>query len=240
MNVPNESGSPITSYVTRCRASQVLSLALTLAALLAPAASRAAEITWFAGNGVWSAPGNWWPNQVPAHGDVAWVKATSGNTLWVFYRSATAPWHHTVHVDSVGNGLGIVVLNRDLLNVGTHNVGLTGQGAMAVENTGTHQVGTLNIGFWGGSAGDYNIDVGGTLTAGQVVVGVGGAGIVRHSGGSGSVSGDLVVGFLRGATGTYELSPGAQLSANRIFVGDGAEDRHHARDRRLGIEETIG
>ncbi len=224
MTLTNTNGSRSDLHPLRRRwrpASRVRVLALVLSALLLPAVAPAAEITWFGGSGSWASAGNWWPNTVPGVGDLVWVRAPAGNTLWVTYTSLTNPQHGTVHFDSVGSGLAIVLLGQDLLHAGQHNVGLWGRGAMAVSGAGTHQVADLNLGFWGGSQGAYDLNVGGSLFANKVFVGVGGTGTLRHLGGTSTVGGDVVVGHLNGAVGTYETSTSAQLSANDLFVGNG-------------------
>jgi len=223
MNVsnPTRSSTDLQSpRPVRGRVSAVHALAIALTVLWLPVAASAAEITWFAGNGAWSNPGNWWPNRLPQAGDVAWVKAPAGNALWVTYSSPTGPLLSKAHFDSVGSGIGIVVLSQDLLRVTQQNVGLTGRGLVA-NNGGTNLVGDLNLGFWGGSNGTYDLSAAGSVIANRVFVGVGGTGAFRQLGGTSTIAGDLNVGLLNGANGTYELTPTAQLSTTNIFVGNG-------------------
>jgi len=193
---------------------------LCVLGLLGPTAVQAATITWFGPSGSWSTVNSWWPRQLPAAGDVVWVKAPDGVSLSVAYSSPTGPLLGTLHVDSAdAAGAATLSQSQDLLQANVHNVGVTGRGVHSLSG-GTSSVNKLHLAYWGSAHGTYDLSGSGSLVANLESVGNLGIGVFNHSGGSNVVSGNLGVGYFAGSDGTYELSGSATLSSGHLLVGN--------------------
>ena len=116
---------------------------------------------------------------------------------------------------SFANAFGFGTYNLSgtgVINAGSESMNFNGS-SLFNQSGGTNSVsGTLDLGFYQGTA-TYNLS-GGVLTTGGMIVGDGTAfnlggtptGFFNQTGGTHTVSGDLIVGNAYGSTGTYTLS----------------------------------
>ncbi len=101
-------------------------------------------------------------------------------------------------------------------------MGLSGTGTFT-QSSGTNSITNgLNLGWYAGSNGTYNISGSGSLFAASEFVGVSGNGTFTQSGGvnSLSTSGVLSLGYTSSANGSYNLSGSGLLYAPTEFIGE--------------------
>jgi hypothetical protein len=205
-----------------CRSRLLAPLASALAALLLllSTPTLAAEVNWIGPNGgSWASISNWYPFQLPAAGDVVWVKAQTTSPVSVIYSSPAGPAFSKVHIDSPTNTHATHLIQaQDHLQSGEMNVGVFKLGAHS-NSGGTNVVSKLHLGFWGGAGGTYNLSGTGSLQAGLESVGNAGWGVFNHTGGT-NTAGNITVGLFGGAWGSYSLEGTAVLTSNQIVVGD--------------------
>jgi hypothetical protein len=189
------------------------------------------NVSWIAGSGSWSGPGNWSPAGVPVPGStVNIVHNDSSNRLITFDYSYSDPLARFV-VDQTG--MGTTTFSMSSGTIGTRYVtsdeqmliGLAGKGTMLQSggvNTGLgsnsffYQV---HLGENAGSAGTYNLS-GGTLSCAGLLVGVAGAGTFIQSAGLASADFGYIA-TNNGSFGRFDLSGSGSFVGHNFFAGQG-------------------
>ena len=99
-------------------------------------------------------------------------------------------------------------------------IGLSGKGAFT-QNGGTNAIAySLNLGFYSGSSGSYDLRDTGLLSTARDYIGYYGTGSFVQSGGTHTIDGALNLGSFGGSTGTYHLE-GGKLILKSLIQGKG-------------------
>ena len=199
-------------------------LSILAGAVATPSAVRAAEITWFAGDGVWNVSSNWFPFQLPAAGDLVWVKSPKNTNKTVTYASALDPLLGDLRIDTQGNGVMTFVQGQDSLRAAVQYIGVDGDNATYRLSGGSNTVtGDLSIAHWGPAEGRYEISGTGALSTDRSFVGNAGDGVLVQTGGSHAVARDLVVALWGTSQARYELGGTGTVSCRDQAVGQGGD-----------------
>jgi hypothetical protein len=213
-------------FISRRRLSARL---LSAAVVSFPALAAAKD--WIAGDGSWTAPGNWNPSGMPGAGDIVNIVDSDGVNRVINY-DYTGPLFGlgqltldlTNYSGTTSNILTLSNINLDLA-VDSEIIGNTGSGKVVL-TTGANNIanGNLYLGNGIGSVGAYSLGGAGFAVLGASAnefVGVGGTGIFNQTGGNNNISsGTLDLAQSSGSTGSYALSGTGTVTVSAEIIGD--------------------
>jgi autotransporter-associated beta strand protein len=146
----------------------------------------------------------------------------SGGTVAV----GTAASAGNVYLGHNAGSNGTYYLNGGSLTLastaGVLYLGSSGTGTLS-QSGGINTVsGSLDLGYYAGSSGTYNLSNTGVLSAASLYLGNFGTGTFWQTGGTNTVAGAVYVGYNTGGSGTYNLSGGSlslSSTAGYLYVG---------------------
>ncbi len=205
---------PQQQFATRCK---LLAAALSVAAGISASAEGGTD-TWIAGGGAWSTPGDWSPTGVPANGDNVLIDPNASLTI-TFDGNYTGSGLNSLTLDDSNGTATLSQSSNSLIVSGGEAIGVDGNGTFT-QDGGTSSAGTLYLGYYSSSTGNYVLSAGTlTLSGGSEYVGNSGNGTFTQSGGNNSMS-FLELGYGGNSTGNYLLSGNGSLTATaNEYVG---------------------
>jgi T5SS/PEP-CTERM-associated repeat protein len=184
---------------------------------------------WEVNNGLWTGLGgfgtNWNPDGVPVGGDTAVISFSDLTSRTVTYDyTGPAVTLTQLTLDQTGSVFqqSTLAMSANALASVYELVGVYGRGTLN-QSGGTNTIagGYLDLGYFSGSSGAYNLSGSGLLTSnGAEYIGDAGSGTFTQTGGTNGIYGGnyLYLGFGGTGVGTYTIS-GGLLTAESAVVG---------------------
>ena len=166
----------------------ILFASLGMAGLLTSSSAHA-DATWGCTAGNWESTNCWNTSTIPGSNDNVYVNPVSGaDTTLYFSNTAGTQSVNNILIDSTTVNNALFTQSGGTLSSGYEFIGIGGTGTFT-QSGGTNTVSnTLDLGFYSGSSGAYNLSSTGSLSAGNSEdIGYYGTGTFTQSGGTNTV-----------------------------------------------------